>query len=93
MKRFLKITFKVILIFIGVNFLIMLIISSPRYRILKNKKDLTLYEKHLLQKYPYKSLYYLELSDTIYYYEYKSGVLVIDGGFYRINPHNYNFKR
>ena len=78
---------KIILYFVLISFLmIILIMPSHRYRILKLKKDITVQEQRLLTKCPFKSLYYMEMNDsTIYYFEYESGVLAYEGGFYRIS--------
>ena len=76
---------------ISIFFLIIIIgsIFDPYYRYipLRNKEDLTKTEQRLLDKYPYKNLYYMMKSDsTIKYYVYDGGVLSYEGGFYPINP-------
>lgn len=92
LKRILKISLKVILWFIAINIIVMFIIAAfdgkYRYINLRNKKDLTPTEQSLINKKPNTALYYMVTGDsTFYYYEYHSGVLVSDGGFYKINPH------
>ena len=72
----------------------MFVASGPRYRILKFKKDLTVSEQKLLNRNPFKSLYYMEINDsTTYYYEYESGVLVYEGGFYKININKQTYEK
>lgn len=75
---------KYFLIIIGVIIIIKMSFSERyRYRQLNTKDVLTPKEQRILKKHP--NSYFLVTSDDTLYYVYKSGLLVTDGGFYKLN--------